>query len=597
MASVSAPPVHIYKSNFLSPKALPQGNLFDLISSRASQRPNDIAFIRNDGKRYTNATTISLARRMAFSFRHSLGLQRGEKVCIFSPNHSLYPIAIYACEIAGLTTVLINPASTAKELITFLELSESKAILSHPTSMSKAREATIMHPDIRSFSFDDADLADLDPFFDVDGPQNVLNILGEEELPTTIIEKPEEETVFVCFSSGTTGLAKGVEISHGNVIASLAQMLVTHENSFSEKDLQIGVLPFCHIYGLVKLLHHPFMIGMPVVVMYRFDMRAFCQKVEHYKASITLLVPPIILLLSNSTITKEYNLSSLRIIQSGGAPLSADLARQVCSRWPNLRIVQGYGLTESCPSVICTGPPNLSSSAESVGRIAPGVEARLVDEMGNDLVQPGPRGSIQQGELLIRGPSIMKDYLKNTNANEAAFDSSHGGRWFKTGDVASFQNEEMFIVNRKKELIKYKGFQVPPAELEALLLTNPLVEDVIIIGIVDHSQATELSRAYIVPRDRSMLKADESVQTSFSDAIAKWTAENVSNHKKLRGGVILVESIPKSSSGKLPRRVIRQRVEMAAAQMAATQVTADLVRKASTWSTRSTRADVPYVMA
>lgn len=599
MASVSAPPVHIYKSTFPSPKALPQGNLFDLISRRASQRPNDIAFIRNDGKRYTNATIISLARRLAFSFRHNLGLQRGDKVCIFSPNHSLYPVAIYACEIAGLTTVLINPASTAKELITFLELSECKVLLSHPTSMSKAKEAAIAQPDLTLFSFDDADLADLDPFFDVDGPpQHVMTILEEDELPTTVIEKPEEETVFICFSSGTTGLAKGVEISHSNVIASLAQMLVTHENSFSEKDLQIGVLPFCHIYGLVKLLHHPFMIGMPVVVMYRFDMRLFCQKVEHYKASITLLVPPIILLLSNSTITKEYNLSSLRIIQSGGAPLSADLARQVCSRWPNLRIVQGYGLTESCPSVICTGPPNLPSSAESVGRIAPGVEARLVDEMGNDLVQPGPKGSILQGELLIRGPSIMKGYLKNASANQGAFDTSHGGRWFKTGDVASFQNEEMFIVDRKKELIKYKGFQVPPAELEALLLTNPFVEDVIIIGIVDHSQATELPRAYIVPRDRSILKADEIVQAAFSDSIAKWTADNVSNHKKLRGGVILVESIPKSPSGKLLRRVIRQQVEMAAAQIAATKVTADLVRKASTRSTRSARAaEVPYVMA
>jgi len=589
---------HIYQSSFPAPKTLVKGNLFDLVSQRASQRPNDIAFIRDDGKKYSNATVINQSRRLAYSFRHTLGLEKGDKVCIFSPNHSLYPIAIYACEIAGLVTVLINPASTAKELRTFIEMSDSKVLLSHPTVMDKAREVVIEESKVKLFSFDDSDFEEAVEAVDIDGPKNIMSIMAEQELPTTVIEKPEDETVFICFSSGTTGLAKGVEISHWNVISSLAQMLVTHENSFSSKDLQIGVLPFCHIYGLVKLLHHPFMIGMPVVVMARFDMRAFCQKVEHYKASITLLVPPIILLLSNSSITKEYNLSSLKIIQSGGAPLSPDLARQVCSRWPNLRIIQGYGLTESCPSVICTGPPHLPSSAESVGRIAPGVEVRLVDDFGNDLVQPGPQGSIQLGELLIRGPSIMKGYLKNASANEAAFDSDHGGRWFKTGDIASFHDEEIFIVDRKKELIKYKGFQVPPAELEALLLTNSKVADVIIIGVVDHSQATELPRAYIVPSDRSILKEDEAVKAKFAESIAKWTAANVSNHKKLRGGVFLVESIPKSPSGKLLRRVIRQQVEMAAAQVVANEATAQLVRKASRTSQRNKHmSEVPYVMA
>jgi 4-coumarate--CoA ligase len=469
----------------------------------------------------------------------------------------MYPVAIYACEIAGLVTVLVNPASTTKELNTFMEMSDSKVLLSHPSIMSKALEVVRTLPDVALYSFEEADASQ-------SNSGNIMSILETNELETTVIDNPQDEVVFICFSSGTTGLAKGVEITHSNVSASLAQLLVTHDGSFSSSDLQIGVLPFCHIYGLIKLLHHPFMIGMPIVIMSRFDMRSFCQLVEQYKASITLLVPPIILLMSNSDITKEYDLSSLKIIQSGGAPLSADLARQDCSRWPDLRIVQGYGLTESCPSVICTGPAHLPSNPQSVGRIAPGVEARLIDEAGKDLVQPGPRGSSKQGELLIRGDSIMKGYLNNPVANEGAFliDPINGTKWFKTGDFASFRNDEIFIVDRKKELIKYKGFQVPPAELEALLLTHEEVEDVIVIGVVDHSQATELPRAYVVPRDRSVLTAKEDVKQAYTENIVKWTASNVSNHKKLRGGVFLVDSIPKSSSGKLLRRVVRQQVDI-----------------------------------
>jgi 4-coumarate--CoA ligase len=549
----------IYRSTFpLLEEALPRGNIFDLISKRASQHPNDTAYIGDNGLKYTNASIISLSRRLAYAYRHTLGLQRGDKVCIFSSNHTMYPVAIYACEIAGLVTVLVNPASTVKELNTFISLTESKILLSHPSNMSKSNEVLRLHPSMSVFSFDDAESL----FVDSSMPQHIMGILTQGELDTTIIDKPEDETVFICFSSGTTGLAKGVEITHGNVIASLSQLLVTHNGSFSSDDLQIGVLPFCHIYGLVKLLHHPFMIGMPVVIMHRFDMASFCQKVEHYKATITLLVPPIILLMYNSVIANQYDLSSLKIIQSGGAPLSANIATQVSSRWPNVRIIQGYGLTETCPSVICTGPAHLASSPMSVGRIAPGVEVRLIDNAGKDLVQPGLKGSNQQGELLVRGDSIMKGYLKNDVANQDAFSIDCGGRWLRTGDVASFYQNEIFIVDRKKEMIKYKGFQVPPAELEALLLTHLLVEDVIVIGIVDCSQATELPRAYIVPRDRSILTTDETSRAAIADAIIKWTAENVSNHKKLRGGIVFVDSIPKSPSGKLLRRVIRERPDM-----------------------------------
>jgi 4-coumarate--CoA ligase len=561
----------IYQSTFEAAPSLSKGNLFDLISKRASQRPYEIAFIRDDGKRINNATVISLSRRLAYTFRHKFGLQQGDKVCIFSPNHTMYPIAVYACEIAGLISVLVNPASTSKELSTFLGLSESKVLLYHPSIQDKTEEALSSYPAIQAFIFEGLDVKETQELNNTssendDIERRIQYHIGEDQMETTEVNKPEDETAFICFSSGTTGLAKGVEITHGNVIASLAQMLVTHDQSFTSDDLQIGVLPFCHIYGLVKLLHHPFMIGMPVVVMQRFDMRSFCYKIELYKATITLLVPPIILLLSNSTITKDYNLSSLKIIQSGGAPLSVDLVRQVCSKWPNLRIIQGYGLTESCPSVICTGPPHLPTSSASVGRIAPGVLARLIDDNGNDLVQPKIQGSALQGELLLHGPSIMKGYLNNDEANAIAFEiDEYGRRWFRTGDVASFQDDEIFIVDRKKELIKYKGFQVPPAELEALLLTNENVADVIVVGVYDHLQASELPRAYIVPNDRSILYQDESVKTRFTGSIAKWTAENVSNHKKLRGGVYLVQSIPKSSSGKLLRRVIRLQMEMAAA--------------------------------
>lgn len=503
---------------------------------------------------------------MAWVLRNRLGLQVGDRVAIFSGNHTWFPITVYACELSGLVATLVNPGSTAKELASFVSMTDSKVLLAHPAVLGKAAEAARSIPDLQLLSLDETDEMRESS---APGVIDVRSLLGDEEQETFTVDNAAERTVFICFSSGTSGFPKAVEITHANVIASLAQMLVTHEGSFTSSDVQIGVLPFCHIYGLVKIIHHPFMIGMPVVILPRFDMVTFCRQVEAHRATISLLVPPIILLMSNSPIVDQHDLSSLKVIQSGGAPLSPDLARQVESKWPNLRIVQGYGLTESCPSVICTGPVWLPSSRESVGRIAPGVEVRLIDDEGNDV----PRSkdgdkSCAPGELWLRGPSIMKGYLHNPTANADAFPEA-GTRWFNTGDVAYYSAGELFVIDRKKELIKYKGFQVPPAELEAMLLTHPKLCDALVLGVVDESQATELPRAYVVPRNSAVLQ-DETQKMRLAAEVASWVAANVANHKKLRGGVFLVASIPKSPSGKLLRRVMRQQVALADAQAAAT---------------------------
>ncbi len=510
---------------------------------------------------------------MGWAFRNALHLRRGDRVLLFSPNHSVYPIATYACELSGLVATLVNPGSTAKDLTAFIEMTDARAVLAHPSVMDRAQEVCKgINEKIRIKRADEdsdeeheeeihlLEFCDEDDFATTAGVPDIRSLMCERELDTVKIADPANETVFICFSSGTSGFPKAVEITHGNVTASLAQMLVTHEGSFTENDFQIGVLPFCHIYGLVKLLHQPFMLGMPVVILPKFDMRVFCENIEKYRATITLLVPPIILLLSNSPIVDEYDLSSLKVIQSGGAPLSPDLARQVESKWPNLRIVQGFGLSESCPSIICTGPPHLPSTRESVGRIAPGVQVRLIADDGRDVAFEGTR-SLGAGELWLKGPSIMKGYLNNPQANASAFPED---RWFNTGDVAFYRDGEVFVIDRKKELIKWKSMQIAPAELEALLLRHPKVVDAIVVGVMDEAQATELPRAYIVPRDTSILR-DNTQKARLSVEVAAWVADNVAYYKKLRGGVFVVDSIPKSPSGKLLRRVMRQRIQMAEA--------------------------------
>ncbi|KAF8622704.1 hypothetical protein AX15_006795 [Amanita polypyramis BW_CC] len=347
------------------------------------------------------------------------------------------------------------------------------------------------------------------------------------------------ETVYICYSSGTMGKPKGVETTHQNLTTVLDIVFPVFPPVTYGKSKILGILPFYHIYGAVKLLHFPFSCGTPVIIQPRFDPIQFCANVERYRITICLAVPPVLVVLARHPVIDKYDLSSLEVLFSGAAPLGAALTKAVLERLlakrngkNNISVMQGYGLTETSPTTHMVPIQDATRKVGSVGVLLPNLEARIVvDGEGNGDID-AEEG--QPGELWVRGPSIMKSYLGNKAATNDAFTPD---RWFKTGDVAKRDPEGFYyIVDRRKELIKYKGFQVPPAELESILLAHPDIADVAVIGIYSAKEATELPRAYVVHATPDAIKSEDR-KITFCREVEDWIRRKVARHKYLRGGM------------------------------------------------------------
>jgi acyl-CoA synthetase (AMP-forming)/AMP-acid ligase II len=337
------------------------------------------------------------------------------------------------------------------------------------------------------------------------------------------------------YSSGTTGLPKGVMLTHRNLVANVAQVEAVDDGD--EADVLIGILPFFHIYGMTVIANVALRRGQTVVTMPRFDLPQFLQLVQDHRVTKAYLVPPILVALAKHPLVDQYDLSSLRSIVSGAAPLGADLARAVVDRL-GCEVKQGYGMTETSPVTHYVPSHRTWTKYGSIGPTVPGVEARLVSvETGEDVAEGEP------GELWVRGPNVMAGYLGNEKATSETID---GDGWLHTGDIAVVDVDgDYTVVDRVKELIKYKGYQVPPAELEALLIAHDAIADAAVIPIPD-AEAGEIPRAYVVLKPGHELSEDD---------VMAYVAERVAPYKKVRE-VRFTDEIPKSASGKILRRVL-----------------------------------------
>jgi acyl-CoA synthetase (AMP-forming)/AMP-acid ligase II len=347
---------------------------------------------------------------------------------------------------------------------------------------------------------------------------------------------PREDVVALPYSSGTTGLPKGVMLTHHNLVANIRQM--EGLDFFTETDTLICVLPLFHIYGLMVVLNMGLYSGATIVTMPRFDLEGFLQAAQDYEVSMAHLVPPIVLSLSKNPIVDNYKLPKLKTIFSGAAPLGIELTRACMTRL-DCQVRQGYGMTETSP-VTHSSPVEASRiKSGSVGVCAPNTECKIVSLETGDLLGPN-----QQGEVCVRGPQIMKGYLNRPEATSHTIDD---GGWLHTGDIGYTDDEgHFFIVDRAKELIKYKGFQVPPAELEAILLSHPAIADAAVIPYPD-DEAGEVPKALVVLRCETT-----------SETILTFVAERVAPHKRIRY-LEFIDKIPKSPSGKILRRVLVER--------------------------------------
>ncbi len=450
------------------------------------------------------------------------GFGPGDVMAICCPNVPEYAIAFHAVALAGGVNTTINPLYTAGEMAFQLQDAGARFLLTIPPFLEKAREAATGTAVEEIFVLGEAA-----------GATPVAALMQDGGDPPAVVIRPGDDLVALPYSSGTTGLPKGVMLTHRNIVANMAQ--VEAIEPLQPDDTLIGVLPFFHIYGLVVILNIALAAGASVVTMPRFDMEQFLELVQSYRVTWAHLVPPIVLGLAKHPAVDRYDLSSLKCIVSGAAPLGAELT-QAARRRLGCQVKQGYGMTELSPVSHYSARDRVRDGA--VGHAIPNTEVRIVDVASGRDLGPG-----RDGEIWVRGPQVMKGYLNRPDAT--ALTITEDG-WLRTGDIGHVDDDGYYyIVDRLKELIKYKGFQVAPAELEALLVAHPAIADAAVIPAADE-EAGEIPRAYVVRRGD--LTAEQ---------IMSYVADHVASYKRVRE-VVFVDEIPKSLSGKILRRVLRE---------------------------------------
>ena len=470
---------------------------------------------------YTFSQLSEMIHRFAGGLR-ARGFGKGDVLALMAPNVPEYAIVFHGVAVAGGTVTTVNPTYGAEEVRFQLEDAGATMLVTVGMFAETAAEAITGTKVSEVMTIDGTE-----------GTANALELLAADPIEQVPVDL-DEDVVVLPYSSGTTGLPKGVMLTHRNLVANALQTEPCIQPV--EHEVALAFLPFFHIYGMSVLMNLGLSTGATVVTMPRFDLDQALELTQRHRVTRFYAVPPVVLALAKHPLVDQYDLSSLVQVFSGAAPLGAELAAEAAKR-VGCEVVQGYGMTELSPVSHCTveGDFRPGTSGITVGS----TEIRLVDPVTGEDRDVG-----EEGELWVRGPQVMKGYLNNAEATRNTID---GDGWLHTGDVAVLdEHDHVSIVDRVKELIKYKGFQVPPAELEALLIAHPKVADVAVIGVAD-DEAGELPKAFVVAQPGVQLTAED---------LQEYVASHLASYKKIRI-VEFVDEIPKSPSGKILRRLLR----------------------------------------
>jgi acyl-CoA synthetase (AMP-forming)/AMP-acid ligase II len=481
---------------------IPDVTLTEHVLGGATGRGDEPAFI--DGASGEVTTYAQLAARVDEVAAHlqSRGIGKGDVVGLVGPNSAQWGIAYHGILRAGAVVTPMNPLLTPEEIGKQVDNSGAKLV--------------------------------------IDDPPGFLAEAPTDGTPEEVEVDPEDLAVLP-YSSGTTGLMKGVMLTHRNLVANIEQ--AWNSMPVGSDDVLLGLMPYFHIYGQTVVLNLGLSKGSTIVNMPRFDLNGMLELVERYRMTWLHIAPPIVLALATAPQVDGRDTSSVRMVISGAAPLDEDLALRAEARI-GAPVRQGYGMTELSPvshksrlARVEETPPG------SIGALIPNTEARLVDpETGEDVAEG------EAGEIWVRGPQVMKGYLNNPEADAEIF---AGDGWLRTGDIGRVdENGFFYIVDRLKELIKYKGYQVAPAELEAVLVSHPKVRDAGVIGVRNEA-GEEVPKACVV--------CEDGVE---SEELIDFVAERVAPYKRVRE-VEFVDEVPKSASGKILRRVLRERAPQA----------------------------------
>jgi acyl-CoA synthetase (AMP-forming)/AMP-acid ligase II len=492
----------------------------ELLRQSAERFGDKPALIGADGTTRTYRELWSYARKVA-RFLQDHGIEKGDKVGIFSPNYVDYASVFYGTLLAGGTVNTLNPLYREREIEHQLDDAEAVALFVFSPMAAPVEAARPNLPRLRHV-------------WPIDGLPDLLGGVPEEYRPVEI--NPREDLAVLPYSSGTTGLPKGVMLTHHNITANVKQGLATKQ--LTSDSVTLCVLPFFHIYGMTVLMSIGLALGTTGVVMMRFDVEQMLQLVGKYGMTNLYLAPPAVLAMANVPNPSRFDTSSLRVVHSGAAPLPLEVGERVKSIYDCL-VTQGYGLTETSPSTN-TNPLD-RIKLESCGLPLADTFEKIVSlDTGEEL----PAGEV--GEVAVQGPQVMKGYWKRPEETSECL--SEDG-WLLTGDIGWLDEDGyLYILDRKKEMIKYKGYQVAPAELEALLHEHPAVRDAAVIPKA-HLEGGEIPKALVVLR--------EGLQASPEELMA-FVAEKVAPYKKIRE-VEYVSEIPKTASGKILRRDLIER--------------------------------------
>ncbi|WP_416978209.1 AMP-binding protein [Streptomyces sp. T028] len=505
--------------------------LHEWVLGEAARRGSRPALVdASSGRTLTYGELAALVRGLAAGFA-AAGIGKGDVVALHSPNTILFPVVLYATTAAGGTVTTLSPLALPAEIAKQLIDAGARLMVSVSALIETARDAVEL---VRRQTGREIEILVCDK---ADGHPPVLGLVGDGVVPAFEID-PATDVAVLPYSSGTTGVPKGVMLTHRNLCTNLVQMNALHR--IEENDRVIAILPFFHIFGLTALVNNALHRGATVYVHARFDLDAFLTSLERDRITHAYVAPPVMLALAKHPAVGNLDLSHLRRVICAAAPLDAGVQSAVVARL-GVEVGQAYGMTELSPASHLHADGNLDEPVACVGHLLPSTQARLVDPISGLDVAVG-----EPGEVWIRGPQVMKGYFGRPEETDALIDADG---WLHTGDIGRVDEDgNWFIVDRVKELIKYKGYQVAPAEIEALLVNHPGIADAAVIGVSDE-EGNEVPKAFVVPAPGASVTSDE---------VMAYVEGQVAPYKRVRR-VEFIEAVPKAASGKILRRRLRER--------------------------------------
>lgn len=493
------------------------------------------------GRSYDHGMLRMLVDRCANALIGHLRLKPGETFGLILPNIPEFAVLIHGGMKAGLVVTFANPLYTADEMSRQFSDCNVKAIATIEMFMPVAKEVSKSLKDYKGTIFVGGED---DKAQGIHGLRSLLMADHKADLP-----KPNcEEVCLIPYSSGTTGMPKGVMLTHKNLVSNLKQVqcpkMMQYGAEKGKGDTVLTVPPFFHIYGFNGIMNYNISLGFHLVSMPRFTPEDYIKCLVEYQPKTLFVVPSLLAFLGTHPMVKKNHLQSVQMIMVGAAPTTDTVVEKFllkCEKTKDeIKLLQGYGMTESSPVTLMTPYTYPYDKVGSVGQLVPSTQARVISLTSGEAL--GPHKS---GELLLRGPQVMKGYWNNDGATQQTIDTQG---WLHTGDVAYYEDDHYFyIVDRTKELIKVKGNQVSPTEIESIIMERAEVADVAVVGVPD-ALAGEVPRAFVVLKPNHKLTAKE-----VYDLVAK----KLIKYKHLEGGVVFIEAIPRNVAGKILRNELK----------------------------------------